>query len=190
VKCRHISSTANTADILTKALAGPRFQTLRAQLGVVSLAQVQKQEEPEETHSIAELNMVSTMPSRFSNAGFASAINAGLAPAVSQFLRPQNIPISSSSSIWSALWQLAKYSPELKEFAKVCKELVRYERAGVAKEDREVKKRDKRLKQIIEAECCPACLEQCPGWEHSFEEQVQLLEAAKQTGRHIHHSVF
>jgi hypothetical protein len=191
VKCRHISSTANTADILTKALAGPRFQTLRAQLGVVSLAQVQKQEEPEETHSIAELNMVSTMPSRFlSNAGFASAINAGLAPAVSQLLRPQNIPISSSSSIWSALWQLAKYSPELKEFAKVCKELVRYERAGVAKEDREVKKRDKRLKQIIEAECCPACLEQCPGWEHSFEEQVQLLEAAKQTGRHIHHSVF
>jgi hypothetical protein len=191
VKCQHISSTANTADILTKALAGPRFQTLRAQLGVVSLAQVQKQEELEDTHSCtAELNVVTTMPS------CVLSPNAGLAPATSQLLhfRP-SVTSMSSSSIWSsALWQFIKHSSELKEFARLCKELVTYERAGVAQEDREIRRRRKegsrRLRQIIETECCPACLEQCPGWEHSFEEQVQLLEAAKQTGRHIHHSVF
>jgi hypothetical protein len=173
VTLKHVRGDQNVSDVLTKALPGPRFQQLSANLGITDTAS---------STTVSQLHMISDF--------------TPLAPATSCLLdqiKPASlIPRVVSTSSWSgALWEAIRYSPEIKDFAKLCRELLHYEQAGVRHEDQEIKRQRRQAKKywrgVLEQQLCPACLEQMPGWENSIEDQCDLIEAWRD-GRHFHHN--
>ncbi len=83
-------------------------------------------------------------------------------------------------------------SADIALFARLCKELLRYEDAGVRRENKEARRAGKKARKawarILEEQLCPACLGQNPGWENSTDEMRKMIEAYNK-GEHIHHRV-
>ena len=193
LELRHIASCNNRADIATKHLSAVQHHRLCATIGLSGQADWPAEEEyvidntPAQPSAI-ELNVISASPSCL-------PLPSELARASSFLLdhiKPVNlIPQVMSMPSWSAaIWEAIRYSPEVKDFAKLCKELLHYEQAGVRQEDQEVNRRRRQAKKywngVLEQQLCPACLEQMPGWEDSIEDRCDLIEAWRD-GRHFHH---